>query len=133
MWLTCLHCGQTFYGSGKFCGSKCEQNFLNPPVSKIVTKKKVCRFCGQKIEKGLYCSEECRRENNRDYLSKLVCVICNKNFIGAKGTKYCSPDCRQIGFKANMIRNKCRVCGNPCPNGEAVCSWECAVKFNAER
>lgn len=134
MWLTCLQCGQTYFGSGKFCTAKCESDYLNPPVRKIVNKRNVCRFCGQPIEKGLYCSEECRKENNRDsYLVKLVCVICNKNFVGRPGMKYCSPECRLIGFRAKTVKSRCRVCGKPCPNGEACCSWKCAVEFNAER
>lgn len=123
MWLTCLHCGQTYYGNGKFCTSKCVENFLNPPVYiKPVTKK--CHWCGKESEKT-FCSDECKKENSRSGSVPRTCQFCGKEFMGSYTTKFCSDDCR-----AERKPDKCIQCGGPMPADYiGACSPKCAIAF----
>ena len=134
MWLTCLFCGQTFYGVGKFCTSKCEGYFINPPLPvKPVGKK--CLWCGKQCAKA-YCSKECKRENSRNGTVTCLCEFCGKSFMGSYAIKYCSDECRVAGVrrKAELrSRDKCIQCGGPMPDDYVgTCSKECQIAFNAK-
>ncbi len=137
MWGSCTYCSSFFYGSGRFCSPKCEHDFLNPPAPKPKEIEKVCKFCGKKLKEDQksYCSNSCKLESLGEHASRLTCKACGGNFLGYPKTRYCSVVCRESNRKMvkKFVPGKCRVCGKPCPAGEACCSWKCAVEYNAVR
>lgn len=140
MWRSCTFCSGFFYGTDGFCGTKCEFDFTNPPPLPK-PKGRPCRFCGETLKAGdsLFCSENCRQENHEDLLSDIICAICETEFKGLGGVKYCGDDCRRVGILKNLeIRKqekreaeKCIVCGGPKDESYVgVCSKECQILFN---
>ena len=78
--------------------------------------KKICKYCGQvfetKSKKSISCnSPDCKKEHKRELDAKdrkLQCKTCGKYFIGKKGKKYCSDECRR---KAQKEIKECIDCG----------------------
>ena len=78
--------------------------------------KKICKYCGQvfetKSKKSISCnSPDCKKEHKRELDAKdrkVQCKTCGKYFIGKKGKKYCSDECRR---KAQKEIKKCIDCG----------------------
>ena len=78
--------------------------------------KKICKYCGQvfetKSKKSISCnSPDCKKEHKRELDAKdrkLQCKTCGKYFIGKKGNKYCSDECRR---KAQKEIKECIDCG----------------------
>lgn len=132
MWAGCLNCGVTFYGSGRFCTSKCEEAFLRPPLHKPVTNK--CHWCGKPSEK-LFCSDKCKKLNSENGNFKRVCEVCGRGFMGGYIAKYCSDKCRRASiarrWENKRLADKCIQCGGPMPaDYVGACSKECQIAFN---
>ena len=105
--------------------------------------KKVCKECGKEFETNnirvTICSDECnknrklRTDRERYRGIKCICKICNEEFIGNKGNKYCSDKCKSEGLKTNkkhFIHN-CVVCGKEFKDKahqSKYCSEECKNK-----
>lgn len=70
-------------------------------------KVKVCPICGNEFTgRGKYCSDKCRKEQDR--LRKTprtikVCPICGTKFKGTSKDKYCSKECAKL---ANIRQTK---------------------------
>ena len=87
----------------------------------LFNMKKICKYCGQvfetKSKKSISCnSPDCKKEHKRELDTKdrkLQCKICGKYFIGKKGNKYCSKECKSIGIKEKHKTEikKCSICG----------------------
>lgn len=104
--------------------------------------KKVCKECGKEFETNnirvTICSDECnknrklRTDRERYRGIKCICKICNEEFIGNKGNKYCSDKCKSEGLKTNkkhFIHN-CVVCGKEFKDKahqSKYCSYECKI------
>ena len=80
-----------------------------PKLKKI----KYCKICGKETIKGVYCSDDCRKEKARRYsfkrnkenkeLKEYICKECGNVFTpeyGNKRSKFCSDKC----LKRNMKR-----------------------------
>lgn len=117
----CLNCGKELKkGQNKFCSSSCAASFNNKKRGKRSeeTKKKIseslkskyepnrCIICGNIIDNRnkKYCSDECKNKKIREkslkkekkYSStkiKNICLECGKEYIGCKGTNFCSNEC----------------------------------------
>jgi len=74
----------------------------------------VCPKCKKEfLGKKKFCSFKCWR-----YSRKVICVICNKEFLGRYDSKYCSKECKKKAPKPAHSRPspprefyECRVCG----------------------
>lgn len=72
-----------------------------------MAKVKVCPICGNEFTgRGKYCSDECRKEQDR--LRKTprtikVCPICGTEFKGTSKDKYCSHECAEL---SNLRKTK---------------------------
>ena len=156
----CLKCGAELKrGQNKFCSSSCSASYNNA-LREVTseTKKKIsetlklkyephrCVVCGNIIEnrKKKYCSNECKNAKQGKYSStkvKNICIECGKEYVGCKGTKFCSIECSSIyrhkekykdflehndkycrgnytpkAFKDFIIEEQggvCAICGNP--------------------
>ncbi len=137
MWQTCSECEKPGYFQGRFCSESCRIKQTRRLAGEQVEEEKTsvkCRGCGALFEShgGQYCSKDCRYKFGGEVRK---CPICQNTFT-TRGTTYCSKECAREARKAESVEVKtgvCRICGKPCPNGEAVCSWECAVRFNEVR
>jgi len=115
----CLNCGKELKkGQNKFCSSSCAASFNNKKRGKRSeeTKKKIseslklkyepnrCVICGNIIDNRhkKYCSNECKNKNKvkpngHKHYSKIkiknICLECGKEYIGHKGSVFCSNDC----------------------------------------
>lgn len=73
-----------------------------------IMEERSCKVCGKlfvpKAFNGLFCSEECKKENKRQYKKTYIrtqkiekCAICGKEFIGISPTQItCSAECSRI-------------------------------------
>lgn len=109
--------------------------------------KKICKYCGQvfetKSKKSISCnSPDCKKEHKRELDAKdrkLQCKTCGKYFIGKKGNKYCSKECKSIGIKEKHKTEikKCSICGKNFESFRGVehckeCEIEAKRTYNKE-
>lgn len=163
----CLQCGKELKkGQTKFCSSSCAASFNNKERGERSeeTKRKIseslkskyepnrCIICGNIIDARhkKYCSDECKNKNKTNTLKvknysstkiKNICLECGKEYIGCKGTIFCSNECSSKyrhkesykdflennekycrgnyspkSFKNDIIEEQggvCAICGNP--------------------
>lgn len=145
----CLQCGKELKkGQNKFCSSSCAATYNNIKRGghSDETKKKIseslknkyepnrCVICGAIIENRhkKYCSDECRkkiikRKVNKKHIKKYsntkvkkICIECGKEYIGCKGTSFCSNACsakhRHNEMYKDFLENNEKYCrGNYTP------------------
>ena len=85
---------------------------------------KKCIVCGNEFETDKNaqktCSKQCSikrksiTDKNKIKGFELACKYCNKKFIGNKGTKFCSKECRSNNLKEKKKEYICTciICGN---------------------
>ena len=84
-------------------------------------RKRKCLCCGKYFEprskRSVVCdSEECQKKHKKEVDNReqeKECSICGKKFIGKRGKKYCSSECKSIGIQRNRKTEtlKCSICG----------------------
>jgi len=98
----CVVCGGPFKGKGKYCSSDCYE------ISKI----KRCSICGKEFKSdkanAKYCSDECKKQHNRERDKRRAINKHNKNKKSHK-CKYCGKIfVPEYGFKKRTF------CSNQC-------------------
>jgi len=98
----CVVCGGPFKGKGKYCSSDCYE------ISKI----KRCSICGKEFKSdkanAKYCSDECKKQHNRERAKRRAINKHNKNKKSHK-CKYCGKIfVPEYGFKKRTF------CSNQC-------------------
>lgn len=108
--------------------------------------KRACKICGKTFEthkNELFCSAECRAENDRRKRRKkpveVKCVCCGKIFeTKTSAKKYCSDKCRETSYEQRRrekspIKMHCEECGKefePRLSTQRYCSPQCAEIYN---
>lgn len=81
-------------------------------------KKPICLYCGEELELKSnvlpkYCDRICREKhyrkiNNLEEKKQIIktCVVCEKEFVGSRNSKYCSEECRTLGKNINNVSVK---------------------------
>lgn len=111
---TCVVCGKEFDAKsprGKYCSAECKSDH----------KREENRLNNQKYRQSEeYCEK--MREYQRQYrankkagvvVNEATCIICGKTFTRVKNGKYCSDECRAIGYARNRMEHDMRKVYTP--------------------
>lgn len=108
--------------------SKHYTSFIFKEFNISITPK--CLHCGKVLEHNsdtgnvkLYCDNKCRYAYNNKFTNN-KCSVCGKEFIGSKGAKYCSKECK------NNFKRVCKICGKEFVGSKykKLCSKKCQHK-----
>ena len=68
-----------------------EHRRLHNVLDKGAERTVICASCGQEFKtrdkQRLYCTEKCRRKNERKRVKEFICQICGKKFFAPRGSK----------------------------------------------
>lgn len=77
-------------------------------------KIEICGYCRRGFipteNNPFYCSEECRRLNERKFLNIIKCAFCGKDFLASGHNIYCNEECKRLHNLQKRGR-RCRCCG----------------------
>jgi len=122
------------------------EKFIRPLL--FAKMKKKCALCGKEYttshnarNNSRYCSHTCAYRAwvaGGAQSGDCTCETCNKVFTGDTHavTKYCSKECRRIGFLSHKKSFVCDYCGTAfervTPKKENFCSRKCALLHKKE-
>lgn len=91
----------------KYCDD-CRDEMAGQKYKPSVILTKNCVYCGKeftaKRSHAQYCSSLCNVRHKRKTVLTKTCIICNKNVVPFGRRKYCSSNCKLIGFHRMRLK-----------------------------